>query len=95
LQFDSAEEEAEFAQLLEAVRAKHIPTDPVEEFFVQKLVSRFVPEELPHPTEEAVYNSLLRATTKTGRGHTIDGVPIDRTTKILTKFGAIKGRMTN
>jgi hypothetical protein len=37
LQFDSAEEEAGFAQLLEAVRAKHIPTDPIEEFFVQNL----------------------------------------------------------
>src|SRR6266576_4610772 len=33
-------------------------------------------------SEEAVYNSLLRATTITGRGHTVEALPIDRTTAI-------------
>lgn len=41
-------------------------------------------------TEEAVYNSLLRATTITGRGHTVEAVPIEKTTEILRKYGAIK-----
>jgi D-aminopeptidase len=41
-------------------------------------------------TEEAVYNSLLRATTTTGRGHTVEALPIDKTTAILKKYGAIK-----
>ncbi|MGA8340719.1 MAG: P1 family peptidase, partial [Candidatus Sulfotelmatobacter sp.] len=41
-------------------------------------------------TEEAVYNSLLRATTITGRGHTVEALPIDQTVVILRKYGAIK-----
>ena len=40
-------------------------------------------------TEEAVYNSLLRATTATGRGRTVEALPIDRTIEILRKHGAI------
>ena len=41
-------------------------------------------------TEEAVYNSLLRATTLTGRGHTVEALPLEKTTEILKKYGAIK-----
>jgi len=41
-------------------------------------------------TEEAVYNSLFRATTITGRGHTVEALPIERTAEILKKCGAIK-----
>jgi D-aminopeptidase len=41
-------------------------------------------------TEEAVYNSLLRATTITGRGHTVEALPLEKTTEILRKYGAIK-----
>jgi D-aminopeptidase len=41
-------------------------------------------------TEEAVYNSLFRATTTTGQGHTVQALPIDKTRKILKKHGAIK-----
>ena len=41
-------------------------------------------------TEEGVYNSLLRATTITGRGHTVEALPIERTTAILKKYGAVK-----
>lgn len=40
-------------------------------------------------TAEAVYNSLLRATTITGRGHTAEALPIERTTQILKKHGVI------
>ena len=41
-------------------------------------------------TEEAVYNSLFRATTMTGSGHTVEALPIEKTTEILKKYGAIK-----
>jgi len=41
-------------------------------------------------TEEAVYNSLLRATTVSGRGHTVEALPVDKTVEILKKYGAIK-----
>jgi D-aminopeptidase len=41
-------------------------------------------------TEEAVYNSLFRATTITGRGHTVEALPLEKTTEILEKYGAIK-----
>src|SRR5689334_1522588 len=38
-------------------------------------------------TEEAIYNSLFRATTTTGRGRTVDALPLDRTLEILRKHG--------
>ena len=41
-------------------------------------------------TEEAIYNSLFRATTTTGCGHTVEALPIDKTIEILRKHGAIK-----
>jgi D-aminopeptidase len=41
-------------------------------------------------TEEAVYNSLFKAKTTTGRGHTMDELPIDKTIKILKKYNAVK-----
>ena len=41
-------------------------------------------------TEEAVYNSMFRATTTTGRGHTVEALPIEKTTEILREYGAIK-----
>lgn len=40
-------------------------------------------------TEEAIYNSLFRATTTAGRGHTVEALPIDRTLEILRKHGAL------
>jgi len=43
-------------------------------------------------TEEAVYNSLLRATTVTGRGGArVEALPIDRTLEILKKYNALHG----
>ncbi|HEX5875365.1 MAG TPA: P1 family peptidase, partial [Pyrinomonadaceae bacterium] len=40
-------------------------------------------------TEEAIYNSLFRATTTTGRGRTVEALPLDRTVEILRKHGLI------
>ena len=42
-------------------------------------------------TEEAIYNSLFRAQTMTGReNRTIEALPIDETLKILKKYGKIE-----
>jgi D-aminopeptidase len=38
-------------------------------------------------TEEAIYNSLFRATTVSGRGHTVEALPMDRTLEILRRHG--------
>lgn len=41
-------------------------------------------------TEEAIYNSLFRATTVTGReGHRVEALPLDRTLEILKKYNAL------
>ena len=42
-------------------------------------------------TEEAVYNSLLRATTVTGRaGARVEALPVERTVEILKKYNALR-----
>ena len=41
-------------------------------------------------TEEAIYNSLLRAVTTTGNGHTVEALPIDPTVAILRRHGALR-----
>ena len=40
-------------------------------------------------TEEAIYNSLLRAATTTGNGHTVEALPLEQTIAILRKHGAL------
>jgi D-aminopeptidase len=46
-------------------------------------------EAVIEATEEAIYNSLFRATTTTGRSHTVEALPIDRTVEILRKHGSL------
>lgn len=41
-------------------------------------------------TEEAIINSILRATTVTGNGRTVESLPIDKLTEILKKHSRIK-----
>jgi D-aminopeptidase len=41
-------------------------------------------------TEEAVYNSMFKATTTTGNGHTIEALPIEKTVEILKEHRVIK-----
>jgi D-aminopeptidase len=41
-------------------------------------------------TEEAVYDSLFKATTMTGNGHTVEALPIEPTLKILREHQLIK-----
>ena len=40
-------------------------------------------------TEEAIYNSLLRATTVRGHRGTVEALPLDSTVAILKRYGAI------
>jgi D-aminopeptidase len=54
-----------------------LPTDAVSGLF----------EAVLDATEEAVYNSLLKATTTTGSGRTIQALPIDRLREVLKKYG--------
>ena len=41
-------------------------------------------------TEEAIYNSLLKAVTTTGNGRTVQALPLERTLEILRKYGALR-----
>jgi len=41
-------------------------------------------------TEEAVYNSMFKATTMTGNGHTVEALPIEKTVEILKEHRVIK-----
>jgi D-aminopeptidase len=41
-------------------------------------------------TEEAIINSLFRATAVTGRGHTVEALPLDKTLQILRRHGMIQ-----
>ncbi len=41
-------------------------------------------------TEEAILNSLFKATTVSGNGRTVEALPIDRVREILKKFGRLK-----
>ena len=54
-----------------------LPTDGMSPLFQAALEA----------TEEAVYNSLLRATTVTSRGATAEAIPVDRVREILKKYG--------
>jgi D-aminopeptidase len=58
-----------------------LPTDGVSPLFQAALEA----------TEEAIYNSLLRATTTTSRGTTVEALPIDRVRAVLQKYN-VAGR---
>jgi len=47
-------------------------------------------EAVIEATEEAIYNSLFKATTTTSNGHTIEALPLDKTFDILRKHGVVK-----
>jgi D-aminopeptidase len=41
-------------------------------------------------TEEAIYNSMFKATAVTGNGHTVEALPMEKTVQILKEHRAIK-----
>jgi D-aminopeptidase len=59
--------------------ASLLPNDAVSPLFLAAIEA----------TEEAIYNSLFRATTVTGRGRTVEALPVERTLAILKKYGAV------
>jgi len=59
---------------------KTLPNDAMSPLFLAVIES----------TEEAIYNSLFTATTVTGRGHTVEALPLDRTIEILRKHGLVR-----
>jgi D-aminopeptidase len=46
-------------------------------------------EAVVESTEEAIYNSVLKATTVSGMGETADALPIDETVEVLRRYGVI------
>jgi len=54
-----------------------LPTDALSPLFEAALEA----------TEEAVLNALLRATTVTGSGRTVEALPIDRLRAVLARHG--------
>ena len=57
-----------------------LPTDGVSNVFLAALEA----------TEEAVYNSLLKATTVTSRSGSAEAIPIERLTEVLRRYRAIE-----
>lgn len=47
-------------------------------------------EAVVEATEEAIYNSLFRATTVTGNGRTVEAIPIERLRGILERYNVSK-----
>ncbi len=48
-------------------------------------------EAVVEATEEAIYNSLLRAVTTSGRnGNRVEALPLEKTVEILRKYGVVK-----
>jgi D-aminopeptidase len=41
-------------------------------------------------TEEAIYNSLLKAETVTSNGRTVEALPLEETVEILRRYGVIR-----
>jgi D-aminopeptidase len=52
-------------------------------------------EAVVEATEEAIYNSLLRATAVRYRGTTVEPLPLDRTLEVLRKYNALSAREAN
>jgi D-aminopeptidase len=61
----------------EARARAFLPTEAVSPLFQAALEA----------TEEAVYNSLFKATTVTGQGRTVEAIPIERVAELLRKYG--------
>jgi D-aminopeptidase len=76
----------------ESVQVPHTPegrTRPITILRDESLSPLF--QATKEATEEAVINSLLRATTVTGfKGRTSEAIPIDRLVDVCKKYGAIK-----
>jgi D-aminopeptidase len=59
----------------------------VEELANEEMSALF--QAVVEGTEEAIYNSLLRAITVTGNGRTVEAIPIDRVKEVLAKYNVV------
>jgi D-aminopeptidase len=65
-------------------RAWDTPRLTVDELANEETTALF--QAVVEATEEAIYNSLLKATTVTSNGRTVEALPIDRVREILAKY---------
>jgi D-aminopeptidase len=63
----------------ESSSQKHVSNDAMSPLFLAVIES----------TEEAIYNSLFRATTTTGCGHTVEALPLEPTIQLLKKMSLL------
>jgi D-aminopeptidase len=70
------------AERVEPRTVKVLPNDAMSPLFLAVIEA----------TEEAVYNSLFRATTVTGKGRPVEAMPLERTLEILRKHRVIGQR---
>lgn len=61
---------------------KSLPNDAVSPIF----------QAVIEATEEAIYNSLFKATSMSARGHSVDALPLDQTLDVLRRHGLIASR---
>jgi D-aminopeptidase len=75
-----------FSAAPSARRPTEARTHSVEALANESMTALF--QAVAEATEEAIYNSLFKATTTTGpRGNTVEALPIDRTLEVLRKYG--------
>jgi D-aminopeptidase len=72
-----------------SVRRVRTATSPMHVDDLSNASSSPLFEATAEATQEAVYNALFKATTVSGRGHTIDALPIDSTVAILRKYNVL------
>ena len=61
---------------------KSLPNDAISPIF----------QAVIEATEEAIYNSLFKATSMSARGHNVDALPLDQTLDVLRRHGLIASR---
>jgi D-aminopeptidase len=71
----------------EGLRVRHGDTEPRARVLLPTDALSPLFQAVLEATEEAVLNALLRATTMTGSGRTVEAIPIDRLVAVLARHG--------
>jgi D-aminopeptidase len=80
-----------FSTAASARRVNDTPTHTVETVANEAMTALF--QAVAEATEEAIYNSLFKATTTTGpRGNVVEELPLQRTLEILRRYGVVGKR---
>ena len=77
--FSTAAEVRRTAGAREPVSVRDLPNEGMTGLF----------QGVAEATEEAILNSLFRATTTTGNGMTVEALPLDRTLEVLRRYNAL------